>query len=479
MSADGGENTPHKTSPANRVDGAGRVDQRDLRARCTIVDRTLQEIDIVAALADAPVAYAIADRLPGPLQTGRPRHYPGWVSVLHLMLAGVLGSNSAASRVMSNPRYWRLIRRSASGNGADHARRRPPMSWHHDYAKRDLDRHISDLRSGMCADARRLARELGCLDPKALFSCSDPVRGQFLNGDGTVVKSPVRQSTVDKWRENGGRRVHAHTEFQNGEQGKETAYGTKFALLHTRPDALRNNRVVLDVAAVPHGKGYGGEAAVALKMVAELLDDAELRIDGMCYDGALNGVHIDTLMKRGLVVLSPIRKQPSRPLDLVDCPCGDRHELVLSQGTLYERIILDTGEKHLTECPRHKIKRRSNADGSFRWYVDFAIPSCGTLHSQRIDTSSIDRHRELNRSHHLRQHVPTDDGDGTYDRCYGWREDAESFNNTLDRSLYGGRMIAYSQIRQWTVMLGVAAGRNAIARWLHRRRDGVLQAGAA
>ena len=39
----------------------------------------------------------------------------------------------------------------------------------------------------------------------------------------------------------------------------------------------------------------------------------------------------------------------------------------------------------------------------------------------------------------------------TYDRSYGWREDAESLNNTLDGTLYGGRMIAYTAVRQLTV----------------------------
>lgn len=29
-------------------------------------------------------------------------------------------------------------------------------------------------------------------------------------------------------------------------------------------------------------------------------------------------------------------------------------------------------------------------------------------------------------------------GASVYDRCYGWREDSESLNNTLDRTPYGG-----------------------------------------
>ena len=67
----------------------------------------------------------------------------------------------------------------------------------------------------------------------------------------------------------------------------------------------------------------------------------------------------------------------------------------------------------------------------------------------------------------LRQHLKTDTGGSVCDTCYGWREDSESLNSTLDRTLYGGRMIAYGAVRQLTMMLS----RNAIAPYLHQRRQ--------
>jgi hypothetical protein len=51
------------------------------------------------------------------------------------------------------------------------------------------------------------------------------------------------------------------------------------------------------------------------------------------------------------------------------------------------------------------------------------------------------------------------------------REDTESPDNTLDRTLYDGRMIAHAAVHQLTVMLGFALGRDAIATHLHRRRQ--------
>ncbi|MGV9798335.1 hypothetical protein ACWDTP_09770 [Mycobacterium sp. NPDC003449] len=89
---------------------------------------------------------------------------------------------------------------------------------------------------------------------------------------------------------------------------------------------------------------------------------------------------------------------------------------------------------------------------------------------RRIQGDS-DRDKGYNCAEHLRQHTKTDDGDSVYDRCYGWREDAESLNNTLDRTLYGGRMTAHTSTRQHGVMIGFALGRNAIAAFIHRRNQ--------
>jgi hypothetical protein len=146
------------------------------------------------------------------------------------------------------------------------------------------------------------------------------------------------------------------------------------------------------------------------------------------------------------------------------------HDLWTQDGRICERRVLDTGETHLQPCPIAKIYTRRNANASYRWYVEFATPSCGTVHRDRLDTTETDVNRGYNRAEHLRQHVKTDIGDSVYDRCYGWREDAESLNKTLDRTLSGGRMIAYTAVRQLTVMLGFALGRNAIADYLHRQR---------
>jgi hypothetical protein len=91
---------------------------------------------------------------------------------------------------------------------------------------------------------------------------------------------------------------------------------------------------------------------------------------------------------------------------------------------------------------------------------------CGTVHSERLDTTDEDKKRDYNRTEHQRRHVKTDEGDGIYDRCYGWREDADSTNDLLQHTLHKRRMIAFTSDKQFLVILGFAIGRNSLARYL-------------
>ncbi|MFV8308060.1 hypothetical protein [Mycobacteroides chelonae] len=451
--------------------GAGRIDQWRRRQLDTPDDHTLVEIEKVHAIASDPAQYTIADRIPDrePGTPGRPPMYPNWVHVLHTSLHGAFGSANAASRIMNNPDYWGIICEHATGHGKT-TRPEPPRRHHHTYAQPKLDRHIEQLQDGLRQTGAELARRLGCLNPAKRVSRTDPARGQFVVGDGTVVPPPYRKKTVERLTAAGRCHIVAHNEVQNGDGTPEFRYGAKFATLSTRPDNTRNLRAILDTAPVPHGKGYKGEAGIALAMLDRVIAHPDLRVNGICYDGAFRGTHINHAMKHGLTVLAPTHSGTDKPtvFDSIDCGCGDTHDIWTVDGRLHERHIIDTGEMAYEPLPIAKIYDRGKRNGHHRWYIDFAT-TCGTVKSRRIDNTKKDDKRGYNRAEHLRQHTKTEDGRGVYDRCYGWREDAESLNNTLDRTLYGGRMTAHSPTRQHAVMIGFALGRNAIAHYLHRR----------
>lgn len=78
----------------------------------------------------------------------------------------------------------------------------------------------------------------------------------------------------------------------------------------------------------------------------------------------------------------------------------------------------------------------------------------------RVDATEDDARTGYNRTERIRQHAPTSK---TYQSCYGWREEAESWNNLIDRTLYGQRMIAHTWRKQLLVMAGFVLARNVLA----------------
>jgi hypothetical protein len=336
-----------------------------------------------------------------------------------------------------------------------------------EYHRGKIAHHVEVVAARYRELALAQAAEHGCLSPAAPRSATDLRRANFVAADGKVAKSPILKKTADRWRAQ-GRRIDATMHVQGGDTEHEI-FGAKFWQATVRPGTDRNDRIIIDARRVPK-RGYGGEAGIAVDALANLAQRAP-GLRGVCYDGALRGVHIDRLLKKGLVVLSPTHSG-TKPTALkrLSCTCGDTHELWTVHGRICERQILDTGESTYTPCPVRKASPRRNADGSFRWYIDYAAPTCGTVHSERLDTTNDDKKRDYN-AEHLRLHVKTDDGDSVYDQCYGWREDAESTNDLLQHTLHKRRMIAFTSDKQFLVMLGFAVGRNSLARYLRTQRS--------
>jgi hypothetical protein len=233
------------------------------------------------------------------------------------------------------------------------------------------------------------------------------------------VAAPVRKATADLWAEQGGRHVHAGIEVQNGDSDTEFRYGTKFAMLATRPNTLRNNRVILDVEAVPAGKGYGGEARTAVDIIDRVIADPDVRCDGLCHDGAFRGKHSDHAMKRGLTVLSPLHDGTGKPaaFDRLDCGCGEVHDLWTQDGRICERQVLDTGETASAAMPDRQDLHAPQRQRQLPLV-------CRVRHA-------LLRHRAPRPPRHHRDRcqprlqpgrapapaVKTDTGDSVYDRC--------------------------------------------------------------
>ena len=388
--------------------------------------------------------------------------------LFYITVAGALGSHRRSAAALAHPHYWTVLRRAACKIGKLRLPRKPPSRNQCEYHRSKLADQLDVLLAKFRELAATRAVAHDCFAPAVPRSTTHLPRGSFVAVDGKVLRSPIRRKTAEKWRV-AGRPVDGAEHVQGGDD-KHPVFGVKALFATVRADSTRNDRLVVDVRHVP-ASGSGGEAGVAVDALRELADRAS-GLRGVCYDGALRGTHIDQLIKAGLTVLSPTNKgiNPTH-LEPISCPCGGTHELWTANGRICQPETLDTGETVYQPCPIAKTYWRANpATGTYRYYQDFAVAPCGTIHTQRVDTTSADRARGYNRAEHLRQHVKTEAGDSVYDRQHGFREDVESFNDLIQSTMHKGRVPAFTINRQILWALGFAFGRNSLARHLRAHR---------
>lgn len=427
---------------------------------------SLLQIHKVRMIAFNPDVYDLAAAIPQPeVKTGRPRQFPDEVLVLFLVVAASLGSARKAASAMRCPDHWHIVLDGiAACLGKEFAESLPagrgPTRNQWLYHARRIEKHIVALSDRFRANALAQAMEAGHFDPTRPNSVV-PCRADMVASDGTVVASPIRgRKRTDKKP----RRVDtgAGWHVEGGEDDGTKVYGCKYVFVSTRSDEnVEHTRIVLDVRHQPPGKGYGGEAGIALQAIAALREKAP-GLRGACCDGAFRGKHRNALMKRGLVVVTPHHSgaTPRAHLLVKDCPCGRNHDLWIKDGAVCVRTINIEGEEVIEPLEIAKVEHRERTT-THSWYLLLRLP-CGNLHRERIDTTVKDVANGFNRAEHIHQHPPGTDG---YKALYGYREDAESLHSTLNADLWNRRMIAYGAQRQTLMMLGFAMGQNSRERW--------------
>ena len=256
------------------------------------------------------------------------------------------------------------------------------------------------------------------------------------------------------------------------------AYGNKFVLVNARKPEP-HARIILDVSSVPDP---GGEAAVALdalRSVAPLLPGAQ----GVLYDGAFRGTHNRVVLADlGLLPIVPVtaksggkrlRKPREERLVLIEAqvvstPAGsEKVQLFAQMGAIGLGELDETGEVVFRRLERVAVKRRVNrGNGRYRWYVEYRLPADkgGGIARVRLDTTTQDDARKLNRSEYVRG-IPTDDPD--WFRLYPRRSDAESINRALDDTLWLRRAHSKGRVRQLFELMGFALMTNALAVYRH------------
>lgn len=431
-------------------------------------DGRLLDLYRLGAIASNPAVYRLASAIPQRTHSiGRPRQFPDEAYALFAVVIAAVGSARKAAGYMEEPFYWNILRegmRVCLGDEfiASVPSDRGPTRNQWLYHSRRFARHISEVAEVFRSEALGQALEAGHFDPTRRWRAR-PDRADMLAADGTVVTSPLRGPSARRskpsLREDTGSGWHV----EGGEDANTTHFGSKFIFVSTRTAGKRHSRIVLDVRHQPPGKGYGGEAGIAVAAIADLHAKAP-DVRGACYDGAFRGKHINALMKRGLIVVCPQHGSTKpRALERITCACGRPHDLWTANGAVHIRRIDATGAPGFEPLPIIKIEKRGRAQ-SHRWSHLLRLP-CGAQHRVRLDTSTTDLRNDFNRAEHLSQHPPGSDG---YRALYGFREDAESLHATLDRTLWGGRMIAFGAARQTLIMIGFAIAQNSLERWFRR-----------
>lgn len=431
-----------------------------------------------------------------PRSPGRPGDYPHWAYAVLNALIGPCESLRQAAATVQDPAVWQWFvdgaRTHLGDTAADGVPRRGPKRHHwYTWASTYGALHLAPLGDAFRDLALAQAIRQGLLDVDAPGTTSRPHRSTVVTGDGKVMNSPCRNTTgvrVDPRTGDviGTQRVDPASGYHTEGTG-ETVWGSKNVILSARNDNYYG-RVICDIESQEPETGHGGEAGLATRMLLRLRAAAGPGMRGVAYDGALNGVHIDQLIRAGLLVASPViaqsnpdnektggknRIEKSHVIDGVTYADTDgqcEHDLYAIGGYTHEKIILDDGSAHYNALP-YRLKSPSGHDDRHRWHHEVTVPcDHGSDHEILVPLhiTKEDRKRGFNRPEYLRQLPP---GFDYYDRVYGWRPDAESLNCQVEARFYFHRLPAYGLARQRLILIGLAQSENAVSRYHHQARQ--------
>ena len=463
------------------------------RRRGPVVPRS----ELVAALLSVDDVYELGLLVPEKAECGRPRMFPGFMYVLYGALLSVFTSSRKVEAELGCESTWHYICSQVQRRFPRDPSMIPrdPSMWL-DPNQRMRRHHYGYMRNRYLVDQKVLerllarfrtaaathAKELGMCNPDGAGSLTHPCLDRMLYADGKVVTPLYKAKPGTKRVDHstgeilGERRSDPDAHLHITGSG-EMAYGNKFVLLNCRLPAP-HARVILDVSSVPD---IGGEAAVAvtsLRDVAPLLPGAQ----GILYDGAFRGVHMQVVLNElGVLPVVPVtakaggrRKRKPReehviPIEarVVATPKGaETVQFLARAGAIGVGELDETGEVVFRRLERVSVKRRQNRTGGYRFYVEYRLPPemGGGLVRLRIDTTTDDAARKLNRSEYVRG-IPVDDPD--YERLYPRRSDAESINRALDDTLWLRRAHPKGRLRQLFELMGFALMTNALAVFRH------------
>jgi len=493
---------------------ARRTSQRvDLPTRPTLRlmrGGALPSLEVIRAVMSHRGIYELGALIPDRSITGRPLAHPGYLLIAFGMLARHYRSGARAHAELGQSQIWNhlveqaFLAREEIGEELWRPPGTEPVSWPAWRYARDTylanDRALEAMAEIFTPLALIDARSIGLLQPKGPGSWAHPHRSRMIYGDGTVIRPIYRpplavrvdaligdldadaEGKVLRYPNQATgelltkpvRRYDPDGLLHHGHTGP--VHGTNLVSFYARGD-LPNQRIILGLDTV---RSPGQEAATAVGLglrIAELVGDGAM---AFVYDGALRGVHIETLMSQaGMLVINKVHASASGLLtasgkkvrtQLLDIfvhdgilgPC--RHQVGLIDGAVTELVTNDRGEVLPGEVlERVQVKRSHRGSGLFHFNVAYRIICSGDPTGGFLIWISPHATKAGNHSRPDQMRViPEVDPD--FARLYGLRPDSESANALLKRGLICDRSPSLGRKRLMVDMTCFSLLHNAITR---------------
>ncbi|OZB88188.1 MAG: hypothetical protein B7X41_09455 [Microbacterium sp. 14-71-5] len=460
---------------------------------------TLTTAEQITAVFTHRALYEMAAVVPQQDRVGRPRKFPTYLILGFAVLQRVFRSGVRAEHELTDATTWATVRDAISQAQATFPDLpipdpgpEPPYWQVFRYAR---NRYLTDpqvqaaLIEVFTSQAVTQARQMGLLDPAGPGSLCHPHPSRTIYGDGTVVRpmykppaarrstDPHTGKTVITYLDGAGKPIDAPTrrfDPDGAEYHGHTGpvHGQNFVAWSVRGPGP-HERVVLTVGRVERP---GQEADDAMAAFWPLHDVAGAGIQAVVYDGAMRGAHIDDLMTRaGVVAINKVhassktaarRGRSTTPRwftlgtwqhDLPGGPCT--HQLAAVDGAVSEIGLDDSGRPVvLGRLHRVQVKRPRRGSGRYHFNVGYTVPCAEEPFTAWVTPHAGPDDKDHKRADAVRVIA---EGEPDFELLYGLRNDAESFNAQLKRTLLVDRAMSLGGRRQLLDVLCFATLHNA------------------
>lgn len=429
--------------------------------------RSPNRTDHLDALFASPLIHDLAHDLGnlGPRQ----RRHPLAFHLAFGALARLYGSANRIDLEFADRDHWNSIVDRYNHGAAQHPHGQPlhatgiPLlvdTYRHVRDHLTHDDVLPELLDRFTHHSVHLAHQVGLLDPNGPGSRTRPHPSRTIYGDGTIVRPLYRPTNTG--------RTDPDAEQHTRHDGH--VWGNDLVIIATRgPEPHR--RVILALGRV-HEPGH--EADTAVELIRNVHRHAGDGIHAVVYDGAMRGIHHDTIMTElGLIVINKVhpltnddgnRTWRTVPLGQWTHTIGRRrctHTLVTHNGAIHDTTLDDAGNAHLSDpLPRQQIRRYPRPDGGHRFTLGVHVPCPRQPFTAWISPHPQPGDNSTGRPDQMRLIPP---GDPHFQTLYGLRNDSEAINSKYKRTLVFDRAAARGWRRQLLDLCGWAILTNTMA----------------